>query len=475
MRRRALATAVGVWASPLAAKAAQDVQALAEQAIHRLDLQTELLRRPEPFGLNLNLPPEVLWLVVIVGAGVLLYAFRDMIPMLRASHGGAWVEDEAGGSDMGARAPEVVLGAADDLAAQGRFVEAMHVLLLQAFAEIRRRLDEQFAEFHDQSRNPAQQPAVGRSSPPIARGRQSRRVDLFRRASRRSRRLSRLPIELQRADPRPAQERGRMTGDSIFSRKLLIGWIVAAVLTFAVSLYLMGRRDQSTDTVGPSTFSRSAIGYAGLAEVLQRLDIPVVKSRYDSLGKLTPGSVLVIAEPLPGGKTEEIMRTLLKADTILLVLPKWTGQPSKKKSGWLGEAVAWPTSDVGWALHLVAPQADVLEVDQAVWTTNALNLTPGLEAPIHLIHGDRLQPLIGDADGMLLGAADRSQPQDLGAVGSRRHRQSRLGPHRQCGAGGGDDHAPASPARAASCSTKPYTALSPSRQIRSCCCSASPS
>jgi len=194
-----------------------------------------------------------------------------------------------------------------------------------------------------------------------------------------------------------------MTGDSIFSRKLLIGWIVAAVLTFAVSLYLMGRRDQSTDTVGPSTFSRSAIGYAGLAEVLQRLDIPVVKSRYDSLGKLTPGSVLVIAEPLPGGKTEEIMRTLLKADTILLVLPKWTGQPSKKKSGWLGEAMAWPTSDVGWALHLVAPQADVLEVDQAVWTTNALNLTPGLEAPIHLIHGDRLQPLIGDADGMLLG------------------------------------------------------------------------
>ncbi|HTC03692.1 MAG TPA: hypothetical protein VK749_09850 [Xanthobacteraceae bacterium] len=140
------ATAVGVWASPLAAKAAQDVQALAEQAIHRLDLQTELLRRPEPFGLNLNLPPEVLWLVVIVGAGVLLYAFRDMIPMLRASHGGAWVEDEAGGSDMGSRAPEVVLGAADDLAAQGRFVEAMHVLLLQAFAEIRRRLDEQFAD-----------------------------------------------------------------------------------------------------------------------------------------------------------------------------------------------------------------------------------------------------------------------------------------------------------------------------------------
>ena len=194
-----------------------------------------------------------------------------------------------------------------------------------------------------------------------------------------------------------------MTGDSIFSQRLLIGWIVAAVLTFAVSLYFMGNGSQGNDTVGPSTFSRSAIGYAGLADVLQRLDIPVVKSRYDSLGKLNPGSVLVIAEPLPGAKTEETMRTLLKADTILLVLPKWTGQPSKQKSGWLGEASAWPTSDVNWALHLVAPQADVTEVDQAVWTTNVLNLAPSLEAPIRLMHGDRLQPLIGDADGMLLG------------------------------------------------------------------------
>ena len=194
-----------------------------------------------------------------------------------------------------------------------------------------------------------------------------------------------------------------MTGDSIFSQRLLIGWIVAAVLTFAVSLYFMGNGSQGNDTVGPSTFSRSAIGYAGLADVLQRLDIPVVKSRYDSLGKLNPGSVLVIAEPLPGAKTEETMRTLLKADTILLVLPKWTGQSSKQKSGWLGEASAWPTSDVNWALHLVAPQADVTEVDQAVWTTNVLNLAPSLEAPIRLMHGDRLQPLIGDADGMLLG------------------------------------------------------------------------
>ncbi len=161
-----------------------------------------------------------------------------------------------------------------------------------------------------------------------------------------------------------------MTSDSLFSPRLLIGWIAAAIITFAVSLYLMGSNDLGGDTTGPSSFSRSAIGYAGLAEVLQQLHIDVVKSRDDPLGKLTPKSVLVIAEPRPGGKTERIMRTLLTADTILLVLPKWIGRPSREKPGWLGKAELLPSAAIEWALHLVAPKAEMLQVDKAAWQTN---------------------------------------------------------------------------------------------------------
>jgi hypothetical protein len=69
-----------------------------------------------------------------------------MIPILGVGRGGAWAEDADGALQLGTRQPEQVLGVADDLAAQGRFVEAMHVLLLQGLAEIRRRLDEQFAD-----------------------------------------------------------------------------------------------------------------------------------------------------------------------------------------------------------------------------------------------------------------------------------------------------------------------------------------
>jgi hypothetical protein len=155
-RRRALsrilvivAIAASAYLHPHGASAESqtDAQTLAEQAIRRLDLQTELRREDEPQPpLRLQLPPETVWVAVVIGVIILLYAFRDLIPVLRAGHRGDWTEDEAAGLVAGSRAPEIVLEAADDLAAQGRFVEAMHVLLLQALADIRRRLDEEFAD-----------------------------------------------------------------------------------------------------------------------------------------------------------------------------------------------------------------------------------------------------------------------------------------------------------------------------------------
>src|SRR5262249_57014999 len=88
------------------------------------------------------------------------------------------------------------------------------------------------------------------------------------------------------------------SGEPIFSSRLLIGWGAGAVVIFAISLYLMGGGELTgPDSTGASTFSRSAIGHAGIAEVLTRLGMPVVKSRYNSLEKLSPRSVLVIAEP----------------------------------------------------------------------------------------------------------------------------------------------------------------------------------
>jgi hypothetical protein len=134
---------LGICAS---AQTPQDIQKAATEAIHRLNLQTELPHEPEPPHVSFELPAGVLWLVIAVALGVLLYTVRDMLPIWRGWQNGAWTADELAPGDVQARTPAVVLGAADDLAAQGRFVEAMHVLLLQALADIRTRLDERFAD-----------------------------------------------------------------------------------------------------------------------------------------------------------------------------------------------------------------------------------------------------------------------------------------------------------------------------------------
>src|SRR5258706_4311869 len=101
-----------------------------------------------------------------------------------------------------------------------------------------------------------------------------------------------------------------MTSQAVFSQRVLVAWIAAAVIIFAISLYFMGG-GQFTDPEGydTSTYSRSTVGHAGIAAVLQRQDIPVVKSQSNSLDKLTRGSLLVIAEPTPARQCEEIIRT----------------------------------------------------------------------------------------------------------------------------------------------------------------------
>jgi hypothetical protein len=135
-----------IMAGQLAAQTPEQVQKAAEDAIHRLDLQTEFPRGPEPLNWHFELPPETLWIVIAIGLGVLLYAFRDLIPIWRAGTGGTWAADEIALGETTPGDQAVIIEAADELAARGRFVEAMHMLLLHGLAHIRLRLDRQLSD-----------------------------------------------------------------------------------------------------------------------------------------------------------------------------------------------------------------------------------------------------------------------------------------------------------------------------------------
>jgi Domain of unknown function (DUF4129) len=88
----------------------------------------------------------LLWIAVIAGAGLLAYFVRDALPAFGFAGRPRW-DDRADGAGVSATGGnDATRVAADELASQGRFVEAMHVLLLVGLDEMRMRLDLRFAD-----------------------------------------------------------------------------------------------------------------------------------------------------------------------------------------------------------------------------------------------------------------------------------------------------------------------------------------
>ena len=153
--------------------AAGSTDDLIREAVDRLELQTEL---PEPGSgsiaaspgsqseapaetsdttiqaqddsFRFELPPDVarvlLWGAVIAGTLVIAWSLRDSLPVISRSRKIIAPEPVTPSQTQSARMEEAQLEA-DDLARQGHYRQAMHVLLLKSLDEIRRQLGTRFA------------------------------------------------------------------------------------------------------------------------------------------------------------------------------------------------------------------------------------------------------------------------------------------------------------------------------------------
>jgi hypothetical protein len=184
--------------------------------------------------------------------------------------------------------------------------------------------------------------------------------------------------------------------------RVVAAWIAAVILLVIGTVALAIFGPTSTHTVGPSTFSRSAIGYAGIADVMHRLGARVVKSRGDSVTQLDPAGVLVIAEPPPSVAALQMSR-LMNAHTVLLVLPKWNGKESESHRGWISSAELLPP----FLARSVAGvgRLEVVRVPRVTsWLRNEIGRSPLIsEGGVQLIKSSRLRPVIGNDSGMLVG------------------------------------------------------------------------
>jgi hypothetical protein len=120
-------------------------------SVDRLGLQTEMpdpAIAPPEHGSNAHLSPDfirfLLWGAVISGVAVIIWSLRDSLPVISRSRKIIAPEQAPPSLAQSNRMEEAQLEA-DDLARQGHYTEAMHVLLLKSLNEIRRQLGTSFA------------------------------------------------------------------------------------------------------------------------------------------------------------------------------------------------------------------------------------------------------------------------------------------------------------------------------------------
>ncbi len=194
----------------------------------------------------------------------------------------------------------------------------------------------------------------------------------------------------------------------IFAQRTVVWLLGVGGVSFLLAIVLIafGEDLLPTSTVEANAYSQSAIGHAAFVETLQRLGIPVLVSRGDSLMKAGPSDLVVVAEPPVEMKEDSYLLELLAADRVLFVLPKWRAVPDPTNRRWAGQVARLSTSDVNEVLKIVAPgYSTTAEPHRIDWKPGRFGLGATLTEP-QLVVSDGLSPIIDSSRGQLLGEVE---------------------------------------------------------------------
>jgi hypothetical protein len=195
------------------------------------------------------------------------------------------------------------------------------------------------------------------------------------------------------------------------------GRVLAATLavSLAITLAVVLSEDGVLhgDLHGPSSYSTSAIGFGGLAELLRELGVAVVPSRSVSGQRAAESAPLVLLAPVPGflldGELEQMLdHAAHRSAPTVVVLPKWWAEPDPGRRAWAGSIVALDLATPIEVMRAVVGRDDA-EVVRA--ETTAIGdwqaSRPGLPAPRlrspQLMRGlpSEMQPVMSCAAGVL--------------------------------------------------------------------------
>ena len=220
--------------------------------------------------------------------------------------------------------------------------------------------------------------------------------------------------------PRPDETRGpdrgpgeagsiRSETSPPFSRRAVAVLIAAATTLFALSILLSAFDGRSqtrpaSNRIGAGTFSTSAIGHAGIYDVLKRLGRPVQRSMGEKSGFNRSGGALVVIEPDLGRVGEVDDSSLASAKRLLLVLPKWRGVKSETSPDWVSRVYPVGRARANRTLALVDKESRVAWAAwPSSWKVNEVGYAPAGSSWIQLIRSDKMRPLVQCDEGILVG------------------------------------------------------------------------
>jgi hypothetical protein len=183
-------------------------------------------------------------------------------------------------------------------------------------------------------------------------------------------------------------------------------FVSVALGLFALSLIVSSREEDVSkgDGAGPGAFSRSALGCAGLYDVLRRMDLPVIASTRDPLRSAGSRGTLIVAEP-GGAYREKLVYTLEESKRLLLVLPKWGWLPDPNRPEWVSAMYPALPSEARSTLALagVDPFLIFSAEHPQEWTINEFSYNPEVSGAVQMLRPDQgIRTLVGDADGALV-------------------------------------------------------------------------
>ena len=198
-----------------------------------------------------------------------------------------------------------------------------------------------------------------------------------------------------------------VVNDQILTRRTAALLILLGGAAFCAFLALAIAIDPAERTVtGASSYSRSAVGHAGLAGLLRESGYEVQVNRSRRGRSIAPEDVLLILEPnLRLHTVADLQRLMEGKRRVFVALPKWAPENALPgPRGWIGEASLRPKSTAGKVARGVVVPASIKrpEVDRP-WTDRLGFGKPTIEDDPQLVNSDALEALLARPDGILAG------------------------------------------------------------------------